>query len=145
MSKSISKEMWKKLEEEMSHMFVNVVFSYQGYEITVTRVREGESKTCLGIYIDDVMKGAWLLDKTEDKPSIMKEVCCTKQRHHYSPSRAKKLIKQFGKRRVLEIVPDIHDKYEYLMPYFSKASVLCRQYKKLEGIELVKADCMGDE
>lgn len=145
MSKTISKEMWKKLEEEMSHMFVSVKFSYQGYEVAVARVRDGESKTLLAIYIDDVMKGAWLQDKTEDKPSIIKQVCCTKSRHHYSQANAKKLVAQYGKRRVLKIFPELYEKYEYLLPYFSKASVLCRQFKKLEGIELIKADCMGDE
>lgn len=45
----------------------------------------------------------------------------------------------WGKRGVKREYPDLDDSLVFHIPNFSKASVLCRQYKKLEGIELVSA------
>ncbi|XDF79178.1 hypothetical protein AAFX60_018635 [Aliivibrio fischeri] len=150
MSKSISKEMWKKLEEEMSCGWVAITFSYKGHEISVNRVRESESKTCLQVYIDGFIKGEWIqfdggFHFSKNAPKILDEVWRRKSKSKYSPSRKKELQEIYGKRRFKQRFPDADDKYFFYVPDFSKASVLCRQYKKLEGIELVKADCMGDE
>ncbi|STQ75513.1 hypothetical protein [Grimontia hollisae] len=136
----ITKEMWKKLEEEMQQHIVQVIFGYKGHELTIQRVRVKENQTALGVYIDDEIKGAWLLDETRDKPAILDEVWNTRSRALYKPSRVKEVKKKLGVRRLKEMFPDIDEKQTWLEPYFNKASVLCRQYKKLEGLKLVKAD-----
>ncbi len=57
--KPITKEMWKAIEEELSRSWVSVRFAYMGYELSIVRVRVNESKTCLQVYIDDLVDGSW--------------------------------------------------------------------------------------
>lgn len=141
MSQPITKEMWEDIEAEMSGSWVNVQFTYKGHEVSVQRVRVSESKTCLQVYIDGFIKGEWIsINGIADKaPSILADVWCKKTKAKYSPTTKAKLTKIWGKREVKKQHPDLDSKWECYLPEFSKASVLCRQFKKLEGIELTKA------
>ncbi len=144
MSNPITKEMWEDIEAEMSGSWVNIVFSYKGHDVSVNRVRVSESKTCLQVYVDGFVKGEWVSFEGEnglsDKaPSILTDVWRRKTKAKYSAKHKKDLTKIFGKRGVKKQYPDLEDKYVFHLPDFSKASVLCRQFKKLEGIELTKA------
>jgi hypothetical protein len=148
MSKPITKEMWEDIEAEMSGVWSNIVFSYKGHNVKVIRARESESKTCLEVYIDNHIKGEWHSFSAEngisDKaPVILADVWCKKSKSLYRPSLKAKLIKNWGKRGVKKHYPDIDDKIVFYSPNFSKSSVLCRQFKKLEGITLVKADFLN--
>ncbi|MEF1255975.1 hypothetical protein [Vibrio sp. M260112] len=147
----ITKEMWKAIEEELSRgWFLSIRFAYMGYEISVTRVRIDESKTCLQVYIDDFIKGDWIsfkdggIEFSDDAPKCLAEVWGQKSKSKYSPSYKKKLEKIYGKRRFKKEFPDADDKYIFYVPNFSKASVLCRQYKKLKGITLLQAECLAE-
>lgn len=142
MESKITNEQWKEIESELEDFFFNVVFSLEGYEVTVTRARKSEGKTVLAVYIDDLIKGEWLSDDCQDKPSILGKVWKARSKSRYSPSKIKKLEKKFGKRRLKEFYPDAHEKIEWIEPYFPKASVLCRKFKKLDGLTLVKARCL---
>lgn len=148
---SITKEQWKKIEEEMSGMFVSVCFKYKGYDLHIVREREGENKTTLTVYVDDLIKGAWFSalagrdesdEQPEGMPTILKEVWKLKTKARHSKKRIASMEKAIGKRRTKKDYPELYAIDEYYWPYFSKASVLCRQFKKLEGLELVKG---GDE
>lgn len=144
-SPAISKEMWQALEAELASSWVNVAFSYKGYEVTIHRERKNESTTCLSVYIDGVIKGAWMgsiKSLPDDAPTILPEVFATKSMARYKQREIKNMEKVWGKRGAKKSFPDLHTRFEYLMPYFSKASVLCRQFKKLDGLELIKADCL---
>lgn len=155
MSKQISKELWQKIEEEMASGWVGVKFGYKGHEISVSRVSESESKTCLQVYIDGIIKGEWISFSAENSvsdkaPEVLTDVWCQKSKSIYSPSEKAKLIKMYGKRAVKKAFPNLDNKTIYYVPHFSKASVLCRQYKKLEGLELIdayflKSEESGDE
>ncbi|EOB4244588.1 hypothetical protein ACIL2N_000336 [Vibrio metschnikovii] len=84
MSKQISKELWQKIEEEMASGWVGVKFGYKGHEISVSRVRESESKTCLQVYIDGIIKGEWISFSAENSvsdkaPEIITDVWCQKK------------------------------------------------------------------
>ncbi|UTV30188.1 hypothetical protein [Photobacterium atrarenae] len=142
MGSTITKEQWKEIEKEIEGFFCNVAFSLDGYEVTVTRARKAEGRVVLAVYIDDLIKGEWLLDDCQDKPSILSKVWKSRSKSLYSPAKLKKLERKFGKRRVKEIYPDAHERLHWLEPYFPKASVLCRQFKTIEGLVLVKARCM---
>ncbi|PAJ68704.1 hypothetical protein CJF42_26260, partial [Pseudoalteromonas sp. NBT06-2] len=83
------------------------------------------------------IKGAWSLADHE-RPACIENVWKEKIRSRYSPSAIKKLEKEIGKRNAKKHVPNLHEKYSYHVPYFSKASVLVRQFKKIEGLELIK-------
>ncbi|MGF1727185.1 hypothetical protein [Photobacterium nomapromontoriensis] len=142
MEMKITKEQWKEIEAELEGFVFNVVFSLEGYEVTVTRALESEGKTVLAVYIDDLIKGEWLRDDCQDKPSILGKVWKARTKSMYAPSKVKKFEKQFGKRRTRKEYPELYQKQHWLDPYFPKASVLCRQFKKLDGLALVKARCL---
>lgn len=145
MSKPITKEMWTEIEKEMAGGWVAIAFSYKGHEVSVNRVRESESKTCLQVYIDGAIKGAWVSlnnDVSDEVPKILPDVWCKKTKAKHSTKTINGMTKIYGKRRVKKECPDLHDKWIYHSPNFSKASVLCRQFKKLEELELTKARCL---
>ncbi|HAS3653730.1 TPA: hypothetical protein I6199_000595 [Vibrio cholerae] len=143
-SQPITKEMWQQIEKEMSDGWVNIVFAYKGHELTVNRVRVSESKTCLQVYIDGFIKGEWVSfsgDKgfSDKAPAILPDVWGKKTRAKYNRRFKETMTRIWGKRGVKREYPDLDDSLVFHIPSFSKASVLCRQYKKLEGIELVSA------
>lgn len=145
----ITKEMWNAIEEELSRgWFLSVRFAYMGYEISIQRVRVNESKTCLQVYIDDYVNGAWLsfgktgIEFSEDAPKCIKDVWRTCYKSKYPPKRRKQLEKIWGKRAFKKHHPDADEKWVFYVPSFAKASVLCRQYKKLSGITLLQAECL---
>ncbi|TVP12510.1 hypothetical protein [Shewanella sp. MSW] len=145
MSKAISKELWQDIETEMTAMFVNITFTYKGYELSVRRERVGESKTALFVYIDGVMKAKWMHLKDlvdDDAPAILNDVWCQKSKAVYSAKDIAAIEKIWGKRRAKEQHPRLHEKLVWHEPCFTKASVLCRKFKKLEGLELIHAACM---
>lgn len=145
---AITKEQWQQLEDEMTSFMVNVRFSYQGHELSITRCRDGESKTVLAVYIDGAIQGKWMTqikNLTEDAPQILPEVWCHKTISRYKPKDIAEIEKLYGKRRAKKAYPNLHDKLVWLSPYYSKASVLCRQFKKLRGLEVTKADCLTQE
>lgn len=144
---AISKEQWEKLEEEISSMWVNVRFEYKGHELSIQRQRESESKTVLVVYIDDCYASVWgfFKEECEDRPGIICDVWKRATKAYYSPKHVKEIEKILGKRRAKKDFPDLHARQEYYLPYFSKASVLCRQFRKLDGLKLIKADCLEPE
>ncbi len=148
---TITKEMWKAIEEEISRSwFVAVRFAYMGYEISVNRARIDESKTLLEVYVDDWIKEDWLsikndgIEFSDDAPKCLADVWKKKSKPKYSSAYKKKAEKIYGKRRFKEEFPDAYDNYIFYVPHFSKASVLCRQYKKLKGITLLQAECLAE-
>ncbi|WP_135381042.1 hypothetical protein [Vibrio tasmaniensis] len=148
MSKPITKEMWAEIEAEMAGGWVAIAFNYKGHEVSVNRVRVSESKTCLEVYVDGVIKGEWMNcwdeEKLKNRPVIIEDIWCLKTKAKYSAKHKKDLEKIFGKRRVKKEYPDLHEIFAFHVPHFSKASVLCRQFKKLEGLELTKATCLKE-
>ncbi|MGL0943380.1 hypothetical protein ACSTDY_13895 [Vibrio vulnificus] len=144
--KPITKEMWEDIEAEMSGSFVSITFTYKGHELCVQRVRCSESRTSLQVYIDGAVKGEWVsfsrdaVDGVSDKaPSILKDVWCRKTKAKYDAKYKAAMTKIYGKRRVTKKCPDLEEKHVFYLPNFSKTSVLCRQFKKLKGIELKRA------
>ncbi|EJL6309028.1 hypothetical protein NMR52_001278 [Vibrio cholerae] len=143
-SQPITKEMWQQIEKEMSDGWVNIVFAYKGHELTVSRVSVSESKTCLQVYIDGFIKGEWVSFNgdnclSDKAPVILPDVWCKKTKAKHTSKFKQDIIRIFGKREAKKRYPDFDDSWCFYVPHFSKASVLCRQYKKLEGIELVSA------
>ncbi|EGR0412032.1 hypothetical protein FG168_11805 [Vibrio cholerae] len=141
-SQPITKEMWQQIEKEMSDGWVNIVFAYKGHELTVNRVRVSESKTCLQVYVDGLIKGEWVSFNgdnclSDKAPVILPDVWCKKTKAKYSAKFKVRMTKIYGKRGVKKACPDLDESLVFYVPNFSKASVVCRQYKKLDGIELV--------
>ncbi len=138
---NITKEQWKELEERMTHGYVDIRFSYQGFALSVQRVRASESKSVLVVYINGSYRANWgLMDReVKDRPSILTDVWKLRSMARYNAKQIKGIEKLWGKRRAKKEYPDLHERYSWYEPAFPKASVLCRQFKKLEGLQLVEA------
>lgn len=144
----ISKEQWQKIEEEMASSYMHIRFSYQGHELSIQRERKNESTTALTVYIDGMIKGAWFCrtdNKPEDAPKILADVWNVRTIARYKKAEIERIEKIWGKRKAKQAFPDLHGRIEWLEAYFPKASVLCRKFKKLEGLELTKAACLENE
>ncbi|QSX32601.1 hypothetical protein JYB87_12645 [Shewanella avicenniae] len=144
---TISKEKWKQIEAELAAGLVDVGFRYQGHELSIYRVSKSETTTVLAVYIDGLIKGAWFerIDKLpEDAPKILAEVWYHRTMARYKQEQVANIEKIYGKRRAKKEWPDLHSRIEWIEAYFPKASVLCRQFKKLQGLELIKALCLSE-
>jgi len=141
---SITKEQWQAVESELAMAWCQVKFEYKGFEVSINRQRASESKTVLSVFINGEIKGAWLgiTENTKDAPNVIKDVWKLTTKAKYKNKFIKEIEKIYGKRRAKKEYPELHGRYEYWSPYFSKASVLVRQFKKLEGIKLIQADCL---
>ena len=138
MSKSpITKEQWLQIEEELKRLYCRVVFDYQGQELSVQRMRTGEGRMDLVVYLDGQINWGWGWPNQKDdfKPEI-KPVWRKRSRSLYSPARKKALIKSVGKRAAKKHFPKLDDKLENWEPIFTSAAVLVRQYKKVADLTL---------
>jgi hypothetical protein len=136
----ITKEQWDKIENELTGMFASVKFQYGEHVLNVARVRTGEAKHELMVYVDGTIKGVWHMPDHEDFLPIIKDVWHIRKKAVYSPQKKAKLIKDFGKKRVKEFLPDLDKIDIYYSPDFTTAKSLVRQYKKLEGLTLIKPE-----
>ena len=113
----ITKEQWQQIETEMAGSYVNVKFRYQGHEIHVQRERKNEATTCLSVYIDTVIKGAWMCqikNLPEDAPKIIPEVWSQRTIAKYKQKMITEIEKIWGKRLAKKECPDLHDKIIWL-------------------------------
>ncbi|TOL25198.1 hypothetical protein [Vibrio parahaemolyticus] len=135
----ITKAQWQKLEEQMTHGYVDIKFKYKGYELSVQRVRTAENKTALAVYIDGVINQGWGWKEreVEGRPTIVDDVWKPRTMAKYTTKMIRSIERIYGKRQAKKEYPDLHGRHSWCVPTFPKASVLCRQFKKLEGLELV--------
>ncbi len=143
----ITKEQWEELEESMASSWASIKMRYQGYELHITRERLNESRTVLVVYIDGSYSFSWgwaesMRSRSKDEestqpPTIIADVWKKKTKARHSAKDIKALEKIYGKRRAKKEIPSLHERWEFFVPLFPKASVLCRQFKKLKGLELI--------
>lgn len=135
---SISKHEWPVIEERLKSFYVNVKFTLSGHEITVQKVLYKENQYALCVYIDGSWKGLWMSgDKDPVYDPIVKQVWRKRSRALYSPAKKARIKKSLGVRRTKEMFPDLDKAIVMWMPDFSTAASLVRQFKKIEGLELV--------
>lgn len=134
---AISKEQWVEIEKQLAGLFGSVIFKYGEFEITVTRGRVSESKTSLVVYVDDAIKGAWFIEDNE-RPKCIPDVWRKRTHAKYTAKSIRDAEKVWGKRRAKKEMPELYEKTEYHTCDFTTAKSLVRQYKKLEGLELIK-------
>ena len=136
---TITKQDWIEIEEELKSMFVHIEFKLKDDVISVHRVQSGEGKTELGVYINHEIKGTWYLDDKE-RPACITDVWCEKSKAIYKAKDIKEIEKILGKRAAKKQFPKLHERMVYWVPYFSKASVVVRQFKKIDGLTLIKKE-----
>lgn len=141
----ITKAEWAQIENDISRSYVDVEFTYKGFKLTVNRVRVSESKTELVVYINGRINHGWSTahidwvkvseELKSQVPPILADVWRERTKSLYTAKEIKEQEKIWGKRECKKM--GIYTKYHYYEPFFSKASVLVRQFKKLDGLELV--------
>ncbi|WP_418608855.1 hypothetical protein ACNSN2_06760 [Pseudoalteromonas sp. US3C1013] len=134
---AITKEQWTEIEKHLAGLFSSVIFKYGEFEITVTRGRVSESKTSLVVYVDGVIKGGWY-SKDNERPACIPDVWRKRTRAKYTAKSIKSFEKIWGKRRAKKEMPELYEVTQYHTCDFTTAKSLVRQYKKLEGLELIK-------
>lgn len=145
---AISKEQWQAIAAELKKGWVQVDFKLNGHAIHVTRERKSESTTCLSVYIDGFMKGIWCKELSNIDPSdefmnkVVKQVYFHKFKARYSKKELEVMAKHkrsIGAKRLKEMFGSNPEKagWTYLFPYFGSSTALVRQFKKIEGLELV--------
>lgn len=140
---SINKEQWEKIEGDLKDYFASVDFQYKGIEIGVRRVSIGEGRTALAVFLDGEMRSGWGWPNSDVFNPLVECFWSKRQKSYYSPTKVKKLEKIYGKRRVKKEISNLHEKFTWYHPYFSKASVLVRQFKRVKELTL-KVDNEGD-
>ncbi|QWQ16563.2 hypothetical protein KOL64_17675 [Providencia rettgeri] len=139
----INKEQWVKIEGDLKDYFASVDFQYKGIEIGVRRVSIGEGRTALAVFLDGEMRSGWGWPNSDVFNPLVECFWSKRQKSYYSPTKVKKLEKIYGKRRVKKEISNLHEKFTWYHPYFSKASVLVRQFKRIKELTL-KVDNEGD-
>lgn len=145
---SISKEQWKAIEAELKGGWVQVKFKLHGHEIYITRERKTESTTVLAIYIDGAIKGTWMkvlenIDPADEfMNKVVKQVFCHKFHKRYGKKdldNYAKAKRQCGAKFANELYGKDPEKQgtTYLFPAFGSSAALVRQFKKIDGLELV--------
>lgn len=133
----ITKEQWDKIENDLTGMFASVKFQYGEHVLNVARVRTGEAKHELMVYVDGCIKGPWHIPDHEGFLPVIKDVWRTRKKAQYSPQKKAKIIKNLGKRLTKKVYPELDKVITYYSPDFTTAKSLVRQYKKLEGLTLI--------
>jgi len=145
---AISKEQWQAIAAELKKGWVAMKFKLHGHEIDVTRERKSESTTVLVVYIDGAMKGVWFKELSDIDPAdefmnkVVKQVYFHKFKARYNKKALDELAKfkrKWGAKETKEIWGDNPEKagHTYLYPAFGSSTALVRQFKKIEGLELV--------
>jgi hypothetical protein len=136
----ISKEQWTGIENELAGFYPHMKFKYQGREISINRVKVKEGKYDLAVYVDGYIKGAWTNPKWESFDPIVKDVWRERKKAVYPPKEKARLIKAFGKREAKRVFKNLDEVFISYEPTFTSAKSLVRQFKKLEGLEVIPPD-----
>ncbi|ENS5448866.1 TPA: hypothetical protein ACGW2D_003924 [Morganella morganii] len=131
---SIIKERWAEIEESLKADHVIIKFQYQNTEITVTRVSVSEGRTKLAVWFNGKIGGAWGLPDNKNFNPLCALFWHKRTKSLYPPKRIREMQKAVGKRAAKSVIPNPDAKFTYYMPYFSKASVLVRQFRRIEGL-----------
>jgi len=139
---AISAEKWKVLEEELNSLFLSTTFSLDGRKLTIRWLNTAKSGFSykLFVYIDEKIQPAngWKESKHYD-PFVEK----VWRKRTQTITLFKKGELAGKSKRELAAVNSLKKKYpdkvrvsfDYCFP---TASVLIRQYKKLEGLEVIE-------
>ncbi len=138
---AISNEQWAEVQRELEGLYAQAKFRYEGVRIQVTRVAVSEGKYALAVYLDGSICAGWgHADIGGPNPSfkpVTEMLWRKRSKAMYPPKEKERLIKEFGKRKAENFFPGFNKTQVWYEAVFMSASSLVRQYKKLEGLELV--------
>ncbi|OTG87679.1 hypothetical protein B9T31_04060 [Acinetobacter sp. ANC 4558] len=104
------------------------------YEISL-RIQRHKMKLVVGVFVDGTVKGCWCT-KSNQYPEA--KYLAPYFVNKYKPSFKNKLLKLYGKRKAYQEYPDLDDKHEYRLPYFSNVTKAINHLIKVShSIELL--------
>lgn len=134
---SVSSENWQRIEENLLTTMASVKFKIADDEIHIARVAVKENRTALAVYINN--KIVWKHGmQSDEQPELIRKVWRKRTIASYSPAKKKKIIEDFGKRNAMKYFPNLDKATTYYDPMFNTAKSLVRQFKKLDGLVVVK-------
>lgn len=139
MTTNITKEQWQGIQNTLSDLYSRVEFKLpSGEKIAVYKSIVSENKLALIVWIDGVRSDAWGWSSHKDFRPITKLVW---RRKTYKPGAS--IIRRASKTRdgqrwlKRKENAHIHEVVEYWVCHFSTATSLVRQFKKIDGLELI--------
>lgn len=132
---TLSKVEKEYILKELNSQFSQVVLMCDGYRISLALERVQDLKLAIGIYINHMMKGAWMTKPEEHAESKFLPI---RKKAMYSPTKKAKIFKEFGKRGAKECFPNLDHVFEYRGSHFSTGrAALTHLLKVSESVELV--------
>lgn len=135
----ITKEQWNGIQNTLGDMYCDVRFKMpSGEEITINKSFVAENKMALIVWIDGVRSEGWGWPPHEDFRPLTKLIW---RRKTYKPGAS--IIRRASKTkdglRWLKRKESayIHEVVEYWVCHFSTAASLVRQFRKIDGLELI--------
>lgn len=112
----------------------HVQLKCDGYEISL-RIQRHKMKLVVGIFVDGTVKGVWCSEhEKHPEAKYLAPYFISK----YKAAFKAKILKAYGKRRAYKEYPELDDKHEYRLPYFSNATKAINHLIKVsDSIELL--------
>lgn len=126
---AISTEQWKEIKQALNGIVGRVKFRYQGHELTVDVVQIKRTLE-LCVYVDGKISGEWMCETHEIRP-YLEEVWYRKERSLFNDKQKKEYKGLMSKK-------ELNKKIVTFLPTFPSPTALIRQYKTLDGLELVE-------
>lgn len=128
----MTKEEWKKVEEDLKSPFRTVRLNCDGYKLSLALVRISTYQMGICPYIDGKIKGEWLLKDCEERRRFF-----DRGERSILTAKGKKEYAKLSKKRQKEL----HEKYFYdvYKPYWTSFRRLKKHLmENNESIELIK-------
>lgn len=133
----MTKEEWNEAESRLSTIYGIVKMKIDGYDVTISYVKESPTKFCLAVYVDGYIKGEWIANDCDIRRRFYR--CYEKQL--FNSKQKKDMFKGFTKRQRERFERENHNMMYYTVysPYFGSFRTLkAHLIKNNKSIELVK-------
>jgi hypothetical protein len=129
----MTNEEWAALELKLSHSWGSAKLRVDGFDLAA-QVKQDKMRLVIAVYVNGVMKGVWLTQKTEEATRFCRP--CTFAL--WSPSAKKKLTAGLSKSSIKKYFPDLDKKGTYYLPYWLSFSAFRRHLQKFnKSIEMM--------
>lgn len=135
----ISKEQWHGIQNELTAPYGCVSFKLPSGElILVNKSFVSENKTALIVWVDGQRNDGWGWTESNVFRPLVKDIWRRKTRKP-GASIIRRMTKEKGGKAFLKRKENafLHEVIEYWVCYFDTAASLVRQFRKIEGLELV--------
>lgn len=126
---AITAEQWTEIKQKLDSIIGRVKFKYKEHLLTVD-VTQVKRSLKLAVYVDGEINGAWTKEGHEIRP-YLEEVWYRKERPFFNTKEKKAYRGLMSKKK-------LNEKIVTYSPMFPSPTALIRQYKKLDGLELIE-------